>query len=99
MAGPVASSPSERAILLCGAETFWNSLADSVSSSFPSPQSRLANFALPAKVRAKALTHPEGDREEEILLDPSLTRVERAGALRPHSSNAVKNGLAASYGL
>ena len=39
--------------LLCGAETFWNSLADSVSSSFPSPQSRRANFAPPAEVRAK----------------------------------------------
>ena len=50
--------PPERASLLCGAETFWNSLADSVSSSFPSPQSRLANFALPAEVRAKALAHP-----------------------------------------
>ena len=59
--GPVASSPPERASLLCGAETFWNSLADSVSSSFPSPQSRLANFALPVKVRAKALTHLERD--------------------------------------
>ena len=30
----------------------------SVSSSFPSPQSRLANFALPAQVSGKALTHP-----------------------------------------
>ena len=81
MSGPVASPPSERASLFCGAETFWNSLADSVSSSFPSPQSRLANFALPAKVSAKALTHPERDREKEIRLDPSLTRVERAEAL------------------
>jgi hypothetical protein len=56
--GPVASSLQSAQRLLCGAETFWNSLADSVSSSFPSPQSRLANFALPAEVRAKALTHP-----------------------------------------
>lgn len=53
MSGPVASSPPERASRLCGAETFWNSLADSVSSSFPSPQNRLANLALPAEVRAK----------------------------------------------
>ena len=58
MPGPVASSPPERARLLCGAETFWNSLADSVSSSFPSPQSRHANFALPAEVSAKALSDP-----------------------------------------
>jgi hypothetical protein len=47
-------------------ETFWNSLADSVSSSFPSPQSKLANFALPAEVSAKALIHPERELEEEI---------------------------------
>ena len=80
MSGPVAPPPTERASLLCGAGTIWNSHADSVSSSFPSPQSRLANFALPAKVRAKALTHPERGREKEILLDPSLTRVERAGS-------------------
>ena len=40
---------------------------NSVSSSFPSPQSRLANFALPAKVRAKAMSHPERDREKEVL--------------------------------
>jgi hypothetical protein len=47
-------------------ETFWNSLADSVSSSFPFPQSRLANFALPAEVSAKVLTPPERDLEEEL---------------------------------
>jgi hypothetical protein len=45
-------------------ETFWNSLADSVSSSFPSPQSKLSNLALPAEVSAKALTPPERDLEE-----------------------------------
>jgi len=61
---PVASSPPERASLLCGAETFWNSLADSVSSSFPSPQSKLANFALPAKVHAKALDTPRKRQRE-----------------------------------
>ena len=58
MTGPVAFSPSERAAPALGAETCWNSLADSVSSSFPSPQSRRANFALPAQVSAKALAHP-----------------------------------------
>ena len=39
---------------------------NSVSSIFPSPQSRRANFALPAEVSAKALTDPERDLEEEI---------------------------------
>jgi len=78
VSGPGASSPPERASLLCGVETFWNSLADSVSSSFPSPQSRLAYFALPAEVSAKALTHPERDLEElgqfPLSFSPSPTQ-------------------------
>src|SRR5262249_38269240 len=72
VSGPVASPPSERTSLLCGAETFWNSLAGSISSSFPYPQNRLANLALPAEVSAKALTQPERDREKEVLVVPSL---------------------------
>ena len=55
--GRVLTSQSDP-IGLSQAEAFRNSLADSVSSSFPSPQSRRTNFAHPAKVRAKVLAHP-----------------------------------------